>query len=260
MAECIVLKGGGADLDAVTAGASDVLAGKVIVGSDGEPLTGTMPNQGAVNQSLGINGTYTIPAGYHNGSGKVTQSVSAYGGTDYKSLCITANRFQLRKVYDRECSGKCSFKFSGGKYKKGAVVGGVTGTFEGYVPTATDLYLRGNNVKNFVTSNSAYVSFEAGQISLPNKDMNINYIQSGVSVSLVGFSYVNIQYVCTAKASSYVAWIRVGMGEDTTLDTSYVSAGDDTTKSINVTGYQTSGNLRISMTKWAGYIYRIWLS
>ena len=34
-----------------------------------------MANHGAVNQSLAINGSYTIPAGYHNGSGKVTQSI-----------------------------------------------------------------------------------------------------------------------------------------------------------------------------------------
>ncbi|MCI8958975.1 MAG: hypothetical protein HFG62_07640, partial [Lachnospiraceae bacterium] len=34
--------GGGADLDLVTAQAGDVLAGKVIVGPDGEPLTGTL--------------------------------------------------------------------------------------------------------------------------------------------------------------------------------------------------------------------------
>lgn len=80
MAECIVLKGGGADLDVITAGAGDVLAGKVIVGPDGEPLTGIMPNRGAVNQSLGINGTYTIPAGYHNGSGKVTQNITTMAG------------------------------------------------------------------------------------------------------------------------------------------------------------------------------------
>ena len=36
--------GGGADLDAVTAGAWNVEAGKVIVGPDGEPLTGTLRN------------------------------------------------------------------------------------------------------------------------------------------------------------------------------------------------------------------------
>ena len=36
--------GGGADLDVVTAGAWNVEAGKVIVGPDGEPLTGTLRN------------------------------------------------------------------------------------------------------------------------------------------------------------------------------------------------------------------------
>lgn len=73
MAECIVLKGGGgADLDVVTAGKSDVLAGKVIVDKEGEPLSGIMPNRGAVNQTLNAGGSYSIPAGYHNGAGKVT--------------------------------------------------------------------------------------------------------------------------------------------------------------------------------------------
>ena len=73
MAECIILKGGnGADLDVVTAGKPDVLVGKVIVDKDGEPLTGTMPNNGAVSQMLNAGGSYTVPTGYHNGSGKVT--------------------------------------------------------------------------------------------------------------------------------------------------------------------------------------------
>ena len=39
--------GASADLDAVTALASDVLQGKVIVGPDGEPLTGTIPTLSA---------------------------------------------------------------------------------------------------------------------------------------------------------------------------------------------------------------------
>lgn len=45
--------GGGADLDVVTAGTGDVLSGKVIVDKDGNPLTGTMPD----NTSLTSNGT-----------------------------------------------------------------------------------------------------------------------------------------------------------------------------------------------------------
>ena len=50
----------------------NVLSGKKFVGSGGTLLTGTMANKGAVNESVGVGGTYTIPAGYHNGSGTVT--------------------------------------------------------------------------------------------------------------------------------------------------------------------------------------------
>ena len=42
----------------------------------GVKLTGTMPNNGAVSATLSANGTYTIPAGYHDGTGKVTQSLT----------------------------------------------------------------------------------------------------------------------------------------------------------------------------------------
>ena len=70
----------GSLLDQITATSSDILSGKVIVGKDGELLTGTMPNRGAWNSSVGINGSVTIPAGYHNGSGRVTNSVSTMSG------------------------------------------------------------------------------------------------------------------------------------------------------------------------------------
>ena len=64
--------GGGSE--ACTAVASEVLAGKTAITKDSnnEPITGTMPNQGAKTASLNAGSSYTIPAGYHNGSGKVT--------------------------------------------------------------------------------------------------------------------------------------------------------------------------------------------
>lgn len=61
------------DVSSVTATMPEVLTGRVFVTKTGEVLTGTMPNNGAVETTL--NGTvvsYTIPKGYHNGSGKVT--------------------------------------------------------------------------------------------------------------------------------------------------------------------------------------------
>ena len=71
--------GGGGDFDAITAGAGDVLAGKVILDSEGEPLTGTMPERGSWNSSeLAAGASVTIPGGHHSGSGKVTaKSLSA---------------------------------------------------------------------------------------------------------------------------------------------------------------------------------------
>ncbi len=61
------------DVSAVTATASDVLANKTIVTSSGQTIAGTMPNNGAVSASLDTGTTlYTIPAGYHDGTGSVS--------------------------------------------------------------------------------------------------------------------------------------------------------------------------------------------
>jgi hypothetical protein len=61
------------DTNPVTAAAGDVLANKIIVNAAGETVAGTMPNNGAVSGTMDglANTTYTIPRGYHNGSGKV---------------------------------------------------------------------------------------------------------------------------------------------------------------------------------------------
>ena len=66
------LASGGGGTDDVNFSASDLLTGKTANNSDGEKVTGTMPNKGAVTATLNCGGSYTIPAGYHNGSGKVT--------------------------------------------------------------------------------------------------------------------------------------------------------------------------------------------
>ena len=60
------------DTSAVTATAADVLANKTIVGADGTTIAGTMPNNGAVEKTLNAaDTTYTIPKGYHSGTGSV---------------------------------------------------------------------------------------------------------------------------------------------------------------------------------------------
>lgn len=53
------------------AAAADILKDKTSW-VNGSKITGTMTNQGAKTASLNAGGSYTIPAGYHNGLGKVT--------------------------------------------------------------------------------------------------------------------------------------------------------------------------------------------
>ena len=60
------------DVTSVTAGAGDVLTGKIIVTADGTVTTGTMTNNGNVTKTLDATTvTYTIPKGYHGGTGTV---------------------------------------------------------------------------------------------------------------------------------------------------------------------------------------------
>lgn len=63
-----------ADVDGVTAAAGDVLASKIFVNAKGVETAGTMQDNGAVSASIdGLSTTsYTIPAGKHSGTGKVT--------------------------------------------------------------------------------------------------------------------------------------------------------------------------------------------
>lgn len=76
---------------------TNVLAGKTFSNADGSGKTGTMVNNGAVSVTLtDQDPTYTIPEGYHNGSGVVGFTASA-GATlevtcdqDFAGLTITA--------------------------------------------------------------------------------------------------------------------------------------------------------------------------
>ncbi len=61
-----------ADTRDATAVAAEILSDKTAY-KNGTKLTGTMPNRGAVTGSIStVAGEYTIPQGYHDGSGKVS--------------------------------------------------------------------------------------------------------------------------------------------------------------------------------------------
>lgn len=115
-----------------TANAGRILSGRTAwVG--GSRLTGTMTNRGAVSQKLAANGSYTIPAGWHNGSGKVNQSLTTQGAksvtpkTTNQTAC-SANRWTTGTI-----TIVGSSNLTARNIKNGVWIFGVKGTFTGWV-------------------------------------------------------------------------------------------------------------------------------
>jgi len=127
-----ILQGEGASGNAT---ASDLLSGKTATTDAGE-ITGTMPNRGAVSHSLAINGTYTIPAGYHNGSGQVTQSIPTKGAQTYTPT--TTNQIIAAGQYlagNQTIAG--SANLVPGNIREGVNIFGVVGNYIGSVQIET---------------------------------------------------------------------------------------------------------------------------
>ena len=104
------------------------MAGTTIAG-----LAGTIPNRGAVSTTLGINGTYVIPAGYHNGAGKVSvdKSYSTKGAFTYPPNKPTSvQTIQSAGVY---MSGNITLKGDANlkpeNIKEGVTIFGIKGTY-----------------------------------------------------------------------------------------------------------------------------------
>ena len=94
-----------ADTQDATAAVAEILEGKTAY-ARGAKLTGTMPNKGAVSGTITDKTAYTIPMGFHDGSGTVS---------------IDATE---------------SAKIVAGNIKSGVTILGVAGTFAGETVTA----------------------------------------------------------------------------------------------------------------------------
>ena len=73
------------------AGTGNVLSGKTYYKDSLTKQTGTMTNNGAVSQALNCGGSYTVPEGYHDGTGSVTaNSLASQTGVDSGKTAVTA--------------------------------------------------------------------------------------------------------------------------------------------------------------------------
>lgn len=100
---------GSTDLSFVTATASDILAGKTGADSSGNAVNGSMTNQGAWSTTKTSNGDVPIPAGFHNGSGKVSVNVSpSAGALDTPSISFDTTNGKFTATSKVKTSGYLS--------------------------------------------------------------------------------------------------------------------------------------------------------
>lgn len=279
----------------------NVLAGKTFTNDDGVQYTGEMPerageqipasqvtkfgnaiimkssrnghinentaisaDQSAVASAAGVNGA-VIRAGYDVLG--VAGQIQSLAGADitpqtYAQTIAAAGKFgagnhNIRGVPLPPANVlKKGYRYwIGGNY--------VDGTFEGYVPVATDLYLRGNNINGWVSSSTSIIHFETGQITIDNAETV--YMYGGNKVNLAGFSRL-----------CFEGWFRHNYGDYGKSIVLYASdaklSTGDSIGSVSISPQQTITNpvfnFNLAATKFlnlrfdsrvSGVIYRIWL-
>lgn len=113
------------------AAVTDVLSGKTFYNTSTTKLTGTMTNTGAVTSTITAqNGAYTIPEGYHNGSGVVTAILPSKSAQTYTPT--TSNQTIASGKYlagEQTILGDADLVAA--NIKKDVAIFGVTGTYEG---------------------------------------------------------------------------------------------------------------------------------
>lgn len=259
------------------AGAAHILSG---YGAwvNGTWVNGGMASNGAMNAALNAGASKTIPAGYTSGGtvtanslasqtdasaaagdiltgktawvkgSKVTGSMATQAGGTYKST--TANQ-------TISCSGKKmtgniviqgDSKLVAANIKKGVTILGVTGTWEGYVAAATDLYYNGVNAAGFTEASVLQgntCSFDGAYITVVDGGVTINSLlnlKSGKSYNFTGYKNLVIVFRVAKKSTSSSSSRRVVLSGGTSVSRSYTAdsivQGNDYTVSLPLTDNQ----------------------
>ena len=164
-----------------TAVVGDVLSGKTFNSASGVGITGTMTNRGAVTSTITTQGgQYTVPSGYHSGSGKITANIT---------------------------------NLVAGNIKSGVNVGGVVGnlvtfSYTNYVFTVTASSIANYYVFSITPTANATPSVSGNSILIPRaRAYNIYTFSSGYrlnSVKTTGSALDIYDYSSTRSGSYYV--------------------------------------------------------
>lgn len=276
---------------------ADVRNGKTATNDSGVEFTGTMPEyiSGTKGISCGLNDSglyYYMGAGYwvQDGSGKSwvymsRDDVAATIGLnpDYMldSLTVLGKQGKIQSMAGATITPQTYAQtiWSAWKRMTGNVViaavppppanvikkgyrywiGGnyVDGTFEGYVPMPTDLYVRGNNIVGFSKYEGYDLpNFDSGQLTFVT-----NYGGMQAPFDFTRYTRVNFEIHKTAKLSNSYISIR-----DLNNKVTYAKVRLDDTLNVTQTVSIALNTMAINsffgfeFASWRGAVYRIWAS
>lgn len=316
---------GGANVSVVTALAEDVAKGKVIVGPDGKPITGTleltgtaadsqvlagqtyyntdlktkrtgaMTNRGAWNSSgLAAGAAVTIPAGYHNGGGRVTAkdlasqtsgdataaqiwtgkkawvngkqitgTLATQGGSTTTPGTAAKTIVTPNKIVTGNIVVAGDGNLVAANIKKNVTIFGVKGTCEGWFPTATDLYLRGQNFW-FDTSYTYSFSFEAGELYVSPVLSGGGKLHFKSAFDFSPYNKLNFQF--KYEAANFASGANINLQKSSSgsaiVSVNPAQHNNEQTVSMDVSSLYQSDDWYINFSiRQAGiHVYHIWVS
>lgn len=243
-----------------TASAGEILSNKTAY-VKGSKVTGTMTNRGAVSQTLSTATTsYTVPQGYHSGSGKVSISLeekTATPNTAAQTITpssgkvlskVTVNAIPNNYVVP---SGNVNITSSGTHNVSGKATATVAA---GSARTPATTITANPTLSTSLTTGKGYLmSVSGGTIITP--EVTAGYITEGTpdSVSVTGSAYVPAGS-CSVSGGGLTSGSGAVTATGTNVTLTELSAAPSSGAYITVTGSGSVSRAAITKTQTAGYI------
>ena len=209
-----ILASGG--VDDVNFTSDKLLTGYSANDSNGEKVNGTMPNNGAKTASLNCGGSYTIPAGYHNGSGKVTAN-SLSSQTSANATAKDIIKGKTAWVNGSKITGTATIQSLGGKQYATGTTQADWGSTHGNISLKLDL----SSVLNFKPlvlygkyENKLFVGIDGiGSLCYSDQSGDYKYIGANFDATnktiIVAKSYVSASTPLPSRYEN-ITWYAIG--------------------------------------------------